>query len=237
MILFRKLLISCFDLITDVLVLKEFINTGSPIASVQGVSLGVAMLMQALMSIVMGQPFWVALCGLLGLKPALESWRTAIEASPFVSQKWPNSNMLFSSRIIEILCEAIPQGIIQSLALILYSDERRLLQFISLGASFLATDATVVFSDREMDMSKLKRKTDPMFRGYVPEEDNMNQGIASVIFFTSDNALKVFAISMLIVSSSGMHAMGLFVFESLGMFMWRAWYGNWRFFVRGAGGA
>jgi len=234
---FLKTVISYTDLITDVMVLMVFTKTVPDLAMVQGASLAFSMFSQSITSLAMGQPLSVGLAGLVGMKPVIEAWRDASNAKPFENQKLSNEMMLFISRIIEIVTEAIPQALIQCVALILYPKERTTLQFVSLFASFLTTGATVAFSDREIDTSKHRRKTEPLLFGYVPDTNQNKQALVSVVFFTSYKTAKMFGLSMLIASSSAFHAVGLFIVEYFGFLLWRMWYGNWRFYRKGADGA
>jgi len=235
--LFLKTAISYTDLITDVMVLLVFTKTAPDLAMVQGASLAFSMFCQCVTSLVMGQPLWVGLAGLVGMKPVIEAWRDATNANPFENQKISNETMLFLSRILEIVTEAIPQALIQCVALLLYPKERTTLQFISLFASFLTTGATVAFSDRESDTSRNRRKTDPLLYGYVSDTNQNKQALASVTFFASYKTAKMFALSMLIASSSALHAVGLLIMEYFGFLLCRMWYANWRFFTIGADGA
>jgi len=234
--LFVKTAISYTDLITDVMVLVVFTKTAPDLAMVQGASLAFSMLCQCVSSLTMGQPLWVGLAGLFGMKPVIEAWRDATNAKPFENQKVNNEMMLFISRIVEIVTEAIPQALIQCVALFLYPKERSTLQFFSLFASFLTTGATVAFSDREIDTSKHRRKTDPLLYGYVPDTNQNKQALVSVVFFTSYKTAKMFALSMLIASSSALYAVGLLALEYFGFLSWRMWFGNWRLYRNGVDG-
>jgi len=235
--LFLKTAISYTDLITDAMVLVVFTKTAPNLAMVQGASLAFSVFVQCIVSLIGGQPLWVALLGLVGMKPVIEAWRDATNAKPFENQKVTNEMMLFFSRMVEIVTEAIPQALIQCVALLLYPRERTTLQFVSLFASFLTTGATVAFSDRDIDTSKHRRKVEPLLFGYVPDTNHNKQALASVIFFTSYKTAKMFSLSMLIVSSSALHAVGLLVMEYFGFLLWRMRYGNWRFYRNGADGA
>ena len=105
---FGKTLLSYFDIVTDILVLVDLIKRNSNMALVQGISLGVSFFFQSIMSLAFRQPIWVVLSGLLGLKPAIESWRDATRAKAFPNQKMENDMMLFLSRMTEVCSEAIP---------------------------------------------------------------------------------------------------------------------------------
>ena len=69
--LFLKTAISYTDLITDVMVLVVFTKTAPDLAIVQGASLALSMFCQCIFSLVGGQPLWVGLAGLVGMKPVI----------------------------------------------------------------------------------------------------------------------------------------------------------------------
>merc|ERR1711981_1002790 len=64
---FGKTAISYADIVTDVLVLLEFMAKNKVMAIIQGISLGFSMFAQCLWSLVMGQPSWMGLLGLVGM--------------------------------------------------------------------------------------------------------------------------------------------------------------------------
>ena len=182
---FGRSLLSYFDIITDILILVDLIAKGNTgMALIQGISLGVSFLFQSILSLAMGQPLWVVLSGLVGMKPAVESWRDATRAKTFPNQKVDNEFMLIISRMTEVGFEAIPQSLVQTLAVIVYKDQRTSLQFASLVASFLTTSFVVTSADKEFDTSKFKRKNEPLLFGYVPKTDARKQFYASISFFT-----------------------------------------------------
>ena len=116
---FGKAILSYFDIITDVLVLVDLVTKGNTrMAVVQGVSLGFSFLFQSVLSLALGQPLWVVLLGLVGMKPALESYRDATRAKPFPNQTMQNDQLLFGSRLVEVITEAIPQAVVQTLVLL-----------------------------------------------------------------------------------------------------------------------
>ena len=82
------------------------------------------------------------------MKPALESFRDATRAIPFPNQKMDNEQTLFFSRLSEVIAEAIPQSVVQTLVVLLFPDQRKLLHFISLLASFLTTGFVVASADK-----------------------------------------------------------------------------------------
>ena len=76
---FFKTLLSYADFTTDVLVFVDLLKKADRIfralAIAQGVSIGFSLLCQCIISLALGQPLWVGLAGLVGLKPLIEGWR------------------------------------------------------------------------------------------------------------------------------------------------------------------
>ncbi|GMH70076.1 hypothetical protein TL16_g05316 [Triparma laevis f. inornata] len=233
---FGKALLSYFDIITDVLVLVDLIKRNSRMVVVQGISLGVSFAFQSVFSLALGQPIWVVLSGLVGLKPAIESWRDATRAKPFPNQKLDNGMMLMMSRMTEVISEAIPQSLVQTLVVLMYPDQRTTLQFVSLLASFLTTGFVVASSDREIDLSKYRRKSEPLLFGYVPDTNSHKQMVASVSFFSLYKLAKVSSLALLISASSFRYAVILLTLEFFGFLGWRMTYRNWRLYQRGLDG-
>jgi hypothetical protein len=100
------------DFITDVLVWVQLLkkwqdNVYRGLAIAQGVSIGFSLLCQCVGSLALGQPLWVGLAGLIGLKPLIEGYRDAVDSKPYPNQKLSNEAMLFLSRITEVAAEAI----------------------------------------------------------------------------------------------------------------------------------
>ena len=206
---FRKAILSYFDMVTDVLVLVDLATKGNMrMAVVQGVSLGFSFLCQSILSLAFRQPLRVVLLGLVWMKPALESYRDATRAKAFPNQTQANDQMLFFSRMCEIITEAIPQAVVQTLVLLQYPDQRTSLQFVSLLASFLTTGFVVASTDRESDTSKYRRKNEPLLFGYVPK-DGAHRQMVALVSFTLNKFVKAFSPCLLIASSSFRYAAGL----------------------------
>jgi len=233
---FCKFCLSSFDTITDILITITLSATSPMMAIVQGGALFFSFVVQSIMSHILGQPLWVVLSGLFGTKPLVEAWRDATNAKPFPGQKQGNDFMLFLSRMIEITTEAIPQSLIQTLTLIVVPVSRTPLGYISLFSSFATTGFLVASSDREIDTSKTRRKFEPLFFGYVPEENSNRQMVACTVFFATYKAAKVASLSLLVASSSFSYAAILIVTEMMALLGWRKSYENLRVYRRGADG-
>ena len=99
---FWKLVMGYADLGTDLATLRMYLRINPLIALVQGIVLAFSFLCQGVISIALGQPYWVGLVGFVGMKPMLEWWRDAFEEPPFVGQMVGNDAMLWMSRITEM---------------------------------------------------------------------------------------------------------------------------------------
>ena len=104
--LFLKTTMGYVDMGSDVATLVKYVTLNPSIAIAQGCVLGFSFLAQFLSSVALGQPLWVGLVGLIGLKPMLEAWRDAMEEKPFPGQKLGNDGMLFLGRITEMTVSA-----------------------------------------------------------------------------------------------------------------------------------
>lgn len=97
-----KMLMGYVDMGTDLATLFMYISINPRIALIQGIILAFSFTCQGIVSVALGQPWWVGIVGLLGMKPMLEWWREIFEESPFVGQLLGNDIMLWLSRILEM---------------------------------------------------------------------------------------------------------------------------------------
>ena len=101
--LFLKTTMGYADMGTDIATMVRYATLNPSIATAQGGILGLSFLAQFLTSVGLGQPLWVGLVGLIGMKPMLEAWRDAMEAKPYPGQKVGNDFMLWLTRITEMV--------------------------------------------------------------------------------------------------------------------------------------
>ncbi len=90
------------DMGTDFATLIMYIAINPKIALLQGLVMAFSFFIQGVTSVLFGQPWWVGLVGLMGMKPMLEWWREIYELPPFVGQKMPNEYMIWLSRMVEM---------------------------------------------------------------------------------------------------------------------------------------
>ena len=103
LVLFLKTTMGYVDMGTDIATMVRYVTLNPSIAIVQGSILGFSFTCQFLTSVVLGQPLWVGLVGLIGMKPMLEAWRDAMESKPFPGQKVDSDFMLGLTRFIEMV--------------------------------------------------------------------------------------------------------------------------------------
>jgi hypothetical protein len=105
--LFFKTMMGYVDLATDVATMALYVKKLPAIAAVQGGILAFSFIVQCILSIASGQPLWVGLMGLVGMKPALEAWRDATGAETFEGQKLGGDFMMWACRWTDMVVSAV----------------------------------------------------------------------------------------------------------------------------------
>jgi hypothetical protein len=101
--LFFKTMMGYVDLATDLAAMAYYVEKNPMIAAIQGGILVFSFLMQCVSSLAFGQPLWVGMMGLVGMKPALEAWRDATGAEAFEGQKVGNDFLVWTCRMVEMV--------------------------------------------------------------------------------------------------------------------------------------
>ena len=146
----------------------------------------------------------MALAGLLGLKPAVETLRELLDAAPFPNQVISNDGTLMITRICEIVFESSPETVIQTVALLATpAAEQSTLQYASLLSSIAAIGALSTLGDRELDTAPERRESEPTLFGYVNRDPlkNMAQLAASAVAISCFTAARMLALGALIVAA------------------------------------
>jgi hypothetical protein len=104
--LFFKTMMGYVDLATDIAAMALYVKKFQMVAAVQGGILAFSFVCQCVFSIALGQPLWVGLMGLIGMKPALEAWRDATGAEAFKGQKLGSDQMMWICRGVEMVVSA-----------------------------------------------------------------------------------------------------------------------------------
>ena len=151
-------------------------------ALVQGGFLGISLFSRSILSVTFGQPLWVVLLCLFGMKPVIVSFTTLHKTNLLRTRSKTTSQLCFYG-LCEVITESIPQVIVKTLILFLYPDQRTFLLFVSFLASFLSIGFVLASADKEIDTSKDRRKKEPVLFGYVPKVCGRAQMLASVVSF------------------------------------------------------
>ena len=104
--LFSKTMMGYVDLATDVATMAYYATVKPMVAAVQGGILVFSFVCQCVFSLALGQPLWVGLVGLIGMKPALEAWRDATGSGAFEGQKLGGDFMMWVCRVVEMVVSA-----------------------------------------------------------------------------------------------------------------------------------
>ena len=105
--LFFKTMMGYVDLVTDIATMALYVEKFPTIAAVQGGILAFSFVCQCVFSLALGQPLWVGLMGLVGMKPALEAWRDATGAEMFDGQKAGNDQVMWVCRVAEMVVRGV----------------------------------------------------------------------------------------------------------------------------------
>jgi hypothetical protein len=96
---------SRLHIITDILLIVQFAysdtNTGMAYAS--GICFMLSLLIQCLFSFQSGQPAYIGLAGLIGMKPMIEAYRSATDAEQYPTQNLDNDGVLQATYMIEVV--------------------------------------------------------------------------------------------------------------------------------------
>ena len=103
LVMFGKMFMGYVDLATDLATVRLYATLNPTIAVIQGVVFLFSFICQCVSSVVLGQPLWVGLMGLFGMKPMVEVWRDATEAKLFTGQKLVNEYTLWITHMVEMV--------------------------------------------------------------------------------------------------------------------------------------
>jgi len=181
-----------------------YVTLNAKIALIQGIMLAFSFICQFVSSFALGQSLLLSATGLIGMKPLAEAIRGVFGAKQSKRQKLSNEYMLFISRTCEMCTETIPQSLVQIIGLLQTAvEDRSKLQYVSIGMSIVSASFAITMSDRVLDSNHSNKLSDPLLYGYVQLEEGMYaQLVAMLAFFMSYGASKMFALSILIQSSS-----------------------------------
>ena len=98
-----KTMMGYVDIGTDIATMVFYATVNVLIAKVQGGILAFSFVCQCLTSLALGQPWWVGMLGLIGMKPAVEAWRDATGARAFEGQRGGNDKLMWVCRVTEMV--------------------------------------------------------------------------------------------------------------------------------------
>ena len=215
-------------------------------------SLAFSLVVQALVAFLFqpGKGRWrevvLALCG---VKPLVETWRM-LTGAPSPPGSWPTEWLLSVSRIVEVLCESLPQAALQAYVF-LQTPEPTNLQFVSLFGSLAAAGYILAMVDYDLDTSARYRRSEPTQYGLFPTrsagERHAERRAACVflgdmLFVAGSLACRAVAVAVALTvthaSSSGPALVPLWLAVEYALFnLARVLLGgSWHFFARSADG-
>ena len=146
----------------------------------------------------------MTLASLFGMKPAVETVRDLLDSAPFPKQKLPNATVLSMTKMVELVFEASPETLIQSVALLgTPLADQSTLQYASLVSSIAAVGALTTLADREADTNAGQRESEPAIIGYVSREPvaNTAQLVGSTIGISCYTAARMLSLGVLITTA------------------------------------
>jgi hypothetical protein len=160
--------ISIGDTLSDAVVAAvSFFTLPHLVAVVQACLFGFALVVQATLSIVLGQGWPAFALSLIGLKPILEARNEIVHAPRPPTQTMPHAMVAALTRACEVATESLPLGLYQ-LCVALTMEGLHWAQIVSLGFSVLATAFIGAQTNRLLDTNAGSRTSDPIFIGFYP---------------------------------------------------------------------
>jgi len=116
---------------------------------------------------------WDMLLVVTCLKPAADAYKTASGHEGEDHHAMPPKVELVFFRIIEMVCESIPGGVLQLLAILRAESAPGATEILSVTFSIMATAFAGSVIAYDFDCDPEKRLADPLFYGYVPDDGRM----------------------------------------------------------------
>jgi hypothetical protein len=171
----------------------------STLAMTQGLVILCSLVLQFCVSYFLGQDLMSRIGSLLGLKPAIEAYRSAFGGAN-VTQKLSNSAMLLIVQLLEITTKSIPQLVIQFVAL-LNTDVTGTtvpIQRASILVTLVCIGVNIANADKNLDVDRHRRRLDPNIFGYVSVGRQKVHVAFMSIFFSSYASLSAYACTVAI---------------------------------------
>ncbi|GMH69868.1 hypothetical protein TrRE_jg6404 [Triparma retinervis] len=205
------------EMVTDVLVAKEFFQTGHRnfgllIVAMVSVCLALQFALVVLQNYRLGFRRISAEClvVLVGLRPALDAYRVSTCKSREEGQPFEPFLELMITRVIEMFAESIP-GFVVQLAAIASGTAFSTAAASSLAFSAVSIGIISAMFSYEFDIDPKARYCSPIFYGYVPDTAQSR----TVIFLF----MVVFSCSVLLVRACSLVLLWLLSIQHLGMYL------------------
>jgi len=203
--------LSTADFATDVIMLVDFISR-EEYGFAKGIAFTVGLNMAFQLVIVYAQNSkmgWRKVAiemgrTIMGMKPALDAWRVAVNEERAVGQRLDAHDEMVMSRIVEIVFECLPSGMMQTYAFLL-SEERGALALGSIAISATTTSFVATSISWDLDTSPKKRNLGPDFYGFVMNDQNsrMLTFLAMFTLTTMHVMMKTVSTSLVMCVSGG----------------------------------
>ena len=115
-----------------------------------------------------------ALCG---VKPLVDSYRVVTGAPLPAGQRWPAEFVLCVARVAQVVCECLPQALLQGYVALSQSAPVAPLQWVSLAASCVATAYVLALAGYDIDTSPQSRRAEPALYGMYPTGASLSKAV------------------------------------------------------------
>jgi hypothetical protein len=213
--------LSIFDMGTDINVIMGYWSTpgqewfGYALLAMVLTNLFFQLIMQWLQNGRKSKEFFMnALVIVVGLKPAADAYNVCSGKQIQVHQTFEPSTELSMTKCSELVAESIPGTILQMYVILLHGGAASIGAYASLVISALTTGYSSATLSYDYDTDPVKRKTEPDFYGYVPDEASSRTILLIVMTLNSSLllVLRSFGAAMLIMAHTRVFA-AYFVFD------------------------
>ena len=138
---------------------------------------------------------WESFLVLSLAKPGADAIRVAAGAEHITGAPLSPSQEMFCGKLVEIALESGPGAAVQ--AYVVLSGHWSTAAAVSVGVSCLSTAFTTALMSFDLDISPEKRKLDPSFYGYIPDEWRLLVFVELFTLYTAHAMLKTLTIAIL----------------------------------------
>jgi len=234
------ILISYVDLAGDVLVTLTLLQSETSKQSgyvTMGLT-GFAQVVQAIISLAMGQGGVAAFAALIGAKPLLDTYNVLSDRPLTRGAKADHEIAFTLTRAEEVALQSLPQGFYQCLVLLQIAqagETSSWVQWASVGGAALSVAFIVADTDRGLDTSATFRMDHPLVHGYTPGDKRRAWMVSLGTFaFIGGTVVSKWVAIATLATASGSVAAGWLATECVLLLVLRQVVeGSWRFHMRG----